>query len=102
MYSLYGYAFQYADKKYNDGLYTGKNVGESDPESLNRYLEAVDHVQDLDFKVYVPVGFVDVGQPPCLILRKQGNRLRYSPRSFLMKFGEFSYNHWISIGWKRG
>jgi len=31
----------------------------------------------------------------CLILRKQVKLLRYSPRSFLMKLGGYSYNQWL-------
>jgi hypothetical protein len=61
--SLYGYAFQYADKVQANGYYTGSTGLNSDPESLNRYLK--DHESDLQklvFKVYVPRGFGKMGK----------------------------------------
>ncbi len=61
--SLYGYAFQYADKKYNKGHYTGASLTESDPESLNRYLkDAAESSKVMNFKVYVPKGFSKMGK----------------------------------------
>ncbi len=63
LYSLYGYAFQYADKKYNNGHYTGKITSKSDHESLTKYLkDAVNDSKALKFKVYVPIGFGKIGQ----------------------------------------
>jgi hypothetical protein len=67
--SLYGYAFQYADKKYNNGHYTGGKARDPDPESINRYLhDAIDASKALDFKVYVPIGLGKIGKssPPNL------------------------------------
>ena len=58
LYSLYGYAFQYADKKQANGRYTGSTTLYSDPESLDKYLkDAEDVSHKLRFKVYVPKGF---------------------------------------------
>ena len=57
--SLYGLAFQYADKALNGGSYTGsKNSAISDPNSLPNYLKAVSQgAASLYFKLYVPVGY---------------------------------------------
>ncbi len=56
--SLYGLAFQYADKKLNQSHYTGDLGIHSDPEAVNRYVQAVREGTDrLDFMVYVPKGF---------------------------------------------
>jgi hypothetical protein len=57
--SLYGMAFQYADKVLNAGAYTGSIDQQiSDPRSVGRYFEAVSKGADLlDFKLYVPVGY---------------------------------------------
>jgi len=56
--SLYGAAFQYADKLYNQSAYTAKN----DAESLNRYVSAVkEGTSPLPFCFYVPAGFNKVG-----------------------------------------
>ena len=56
--SLYGLAFQYADKKLNQSRYTGDPGVNSDPEAVNRYIQAVREGADqLDFVVYVPKGF---------------------------------------------
>ncbi len=60
--SLYGYAFQYADKKQANGRYTGSTDPRSDPESLNNYLKDTENgIQILRFKVYVPKGFGKMG-----------------------------------------
>ncbi|MFX1499464.1 MAG: DUF362 domain-containing protein [Promethearchaeota archaeon] len=56
--SLYGFAFQYADKKLNKSYYTGDKGINSDPEAVNHYIQAVQEGKDqLDFVVYVPKGF---------------------------------------------
>ncbi|KKN37249.1 hypothetical protein LCGC14_0765400 [marine sediment metagenome] len=56
--SLYGLAFQYADKKLNKSYYTGNVSIYSNPEAVNRYIQAVREGADqLDFVVYVPKGF---------------------------------------------
>ena len=56
--SLYGLAFQYADKKHNGGLYTGATGIYSHVDATNRYLLAVSNgASQLDFIVYVPEGF---------------------------------------------
>lgn len=57
--SLYGMAFQYADKVLKAGTYTGSIDGQiSDPNSVDRYFEAVSKGADLlDFTVYVPAGY---------------------------------------------
>jgi hypothetical protein len=57
--SLYGLAFQYADKALNGGSYTGsKNPAISDPNSLPNYLRAVSEgAAFLNFRLYVPVGY---------------------------------------------
>jgi len=62
LYSLYGYAFQYADKKQANGHYTRSTGPNSDGESLNNYLkDAENGIQTLRFKVYVPTGFGKMG-----------------------------------------
>src|SRR5512145_1503264 len=57
--SLYGMAFQYADKVLKAGTYTGSIDGQiSDPNSVDRYSEAVSKGPDLlDFTVCVPAGY---------------------------------------------
>jgi hypothetical protein len=56
---LYGLAFQYADKVLNNGGYTGSIDGQmSDPDSVDKYIEAVSKgVDPLDFTLYVPPGY---------------------------------------------
>jgi len=56
--SLYGHAFQYADKTLNGASYTGSRGPVSDLEAANRYIEAVSQgARPLSFVLYVPVGF---------------------------------------------
>ena len=57
--SIYGAAFQYADKTLNAGGYTGScNQVISDPNSINKYFEAVSDGSDLlDFTLYLPKGY---------------------------------------------
>jgi hypothetical protein len=57
--SLYGMAFQYADKVQKAGVYTRSIDGQiSDPNSVDKYLEAVSKDADLlDFTLYVPIGY---------------------------------------------
>ncbi|AKJ39284.1 DUF362 domain-containing protein [Methanosarcina barkeri] len=57
--SLYGTAFQYADKTRNGGAYTGStNQLVSDPASIKNYFKAVYEGADpLGFTLYVPAGY---------------------------------------------
>jgi len=56
--SLYGYAFQYADKTQNEAKYTGSRGLVSEPEAVKHYIDAVfAGAIPLDFKLYVPTGF---------------------------------------------
>ena len=56
--SLYGAAFQYADKTLNNGAYTGSTGRQSKPTAIEDYLEAVTRdSQPLDFVLYVPKGY---------------------------------------------
>jgi len=53
--SLYGAAFQYADKALNGGAYTGSTELKSDADSIKKYFEAVSAGADpLNFTLYVP------------------------------------------------
>ena len=57
--SLYGKAFQYADKAFNAGGYTG-NIDQdiTDPNALAKYFDAISNGADLlSFTFYVPVGW---------------------------------------------
>jgi len=56
--SIYGNAFQYADKTLNNGEYTGGTGTASDWEAIPKYVKAVSEgAQPLDFVLYVPGGF---------------------------------------------
>jgi hypothetical protein len=57
--SLYGAAFQYADKTINGGAYTGSTDQlTSSPDSIKNYLQAVSEGTDLlNFTLYVPAGY---------------------------------------------
>ena len=56
--SLYGQAFQYADKTLNAGSYTGGLDLESDLEAVNQYTKAVSEgAALLNFVLYVPGGY---------------------------------------------
>ncbi|HIH74950.1 MAG TPA: DUF362 domain-containing protein [Methanosarcina sp.] len=57
--SLYGTAFQYADKTRNGGAYTGSvDQMVSHPDSIKKYLQAVsDGADPLNFTLYVPAGY---------------------------------------------
>ncbi|UCD44008.1 MAG: DUF362 domain-containing protein [Candidatus Bathyarchaeota archaeon] len=56
--SMYGSAFQYADKTLNQSKYTGDPGIISDPEAADSYIQAVRQGKEpLDFVVYVPEGF---------------------------------------------
>lgn len=57
--SLYGLAFQYADKVLNAGKYTGSiDQQMSDPSSMDKYFEALSKGADpLNFTLYVPTGY---------------------------------------------
>lgn len=63
--SLYGLAFQYADKTLNDGRYTGSLGPASDRRAVDRYIEAVAQgTKPLDFILYVPPGFGSLAGKP--------------------------------------
>jgi hypothetical protein len=56
--SLYGNAFQYADKTLNNGSYSGSTGIPSAADSINKYFEAISKgAAALDFKLYVPLGY---------------------------------------------
>ena len=56
--SLYGCAFQYADKTLNNAGYTSNHGMSSDLESANQYIEAVSQgAEPLNFVLFVPTGF---------------------------------------------
>ena len=56
--SLYGQAFQFADKALNGGKYTGGMGPQSKPEAVNLYIQAVGkNARSLDFILYVPKGY---------------------------------------------
>jgi len=56
--SLYGNAFQYADKTQNNGGYTGSTGAASDREAISKYARAASEGAPLlDFVFYVPEGF---------------------------------------------
>jgi len=56
--SLYGQAFQHADKALNGGTYTGAIGLKSNLEATNAYIKAVSEgAAPLDFILYVPRGF---------------------------------------------
>jgi hypothetical protein len=60
--SLYGNAFQYADKTQNGGTYTGGIGPESDLESVNKYIRVVkEGGEPLDFTLFVPPGYGRLG-----------------------------------------
>jgi len=61
--SLYGWAFQYADKALNGGSYTGsKDAMKSDPNALQNYFKAVSEgAAPLNFTLYVPAGYGSLG-----------------------------------------
>jgi len=55
--SLYGFAFQYADKKMNGGKYTGLGLAPN-PEVIHRYKEdTAKGSPPIDFMVFVPKGY---------------------------------------------
>jgi hypothetical protein len=55
--SLYGFAFQYADKKLNGGKFTGAGLP-PDPEAIQRYSEEANNGRGpIDFMVLVPKGY---------------------------------------------
>ena len=55
--SLYGFAFQYADKKMNGGKYTGLGLGSS-PQVIQKYKEdTAKGSKPMDFVVFVPKGY---------------------------------------------
>ena len=58
MWSIYGNAFQYADKTLNGGGYTGGTEAASDRDAFAAYIEAISGGASLlDFMFYVPKGY---------------------------------------------
>ena len=56
--SLYGSAFQYADKTLNGAAYTGNRNLVTDRGAVNRYVDAVTQgIQPLNFVIYVPTKY---------------------------------------------
>ena len=56
--SMYGRAFQYADKSLNESRYTGNPGVKCYPDALHRYFKDVrEEGKRLDFALYVPEGF---------------------------------------------
>jgi hypothetical protein len=56
--SIYGNAFQYADKTMNGGSYSGSTDVPSAANSINKYFKAISEGKDsLDFTLYVPLGY---------------------------------------------
>jgi hypothetical protein len=63
MRSLYGHAFRYADLVQNEGRYTGDVLFEPRTGAAHNYITSVlsGQAQPLDFVMYVPPGFGNVG-----------------------------------------
>jgi len=58
LYSLYGHAFQYADKTLNQSKYTGDPGLHTNPKAVDNYFEDIRNgAEQLDFILYVPHGF---------------------------------------------
>jgi uncharacterized protein (DUF362 family) len=56
--SLYGFAFQYADKKFNGGKYTGGPGLANNPDTIQNYLgDEARSLALLDFVIFVPKGY---------------------------------------------
>ncbi|MCL5018938.1 MAG: DUF362 domain-containing protein [Patescibacteria group bacterium] len=61
--SLFGNAFQYADKMWNNGKWTGGTMDDSNPVSLGRYIKTAKTVtQQLCFILFVPKGYGKSGK----------------------------------------
>jgi hypothetical protein len=61
--SLYGYAFDYADKALAGGRFTGGVGPTADPEAAQKYVQAVEEgAEPLPFVLYVPTGFNTCGE----------------------------------------
>ncbi|MGB6894444.1 MAG: DUF362 domain-containing protein [Dehalococcoidia bacterium] len=61
--SLYGYAFDYADKAFNGGQFTGGPGPTADPSAAQKYVQAVEEgAEPLPFVLYVPAGFARCGE----------------------------------------
>ena len=72
--SLYGTAFQYADKTLNGGSYTGSTDATSDPNSLNAYFQDVlNGATPLDFTLYVPEGHGSLESVPVPNVEETGD-----------------------------
>ncbi len=56
--SLYGQAFQYADKALNGASFTGSKGPQSEPEAVSKYMKAVSEgATPLEFTLFVPKGY---------------------------------------------
>jgi hypothetical protein len=56
--SIYGNAFQYADKSMNGGSYSGSKEAPSTSDSINKYFKAISEGKaPLDFTLFVPPGY---------------------------------------------
>jgi len=64
--SIYGKAFQYADKAFNSGGYTGsRDEGATDPNALTKYYAALSKgAKPLQFTFYVPVDYGKLNNHP--------------------------------------
>ncbi|MEI7827449.1 MAG: DUF362 domain-containing protein [Euryarchaeota archaeon] len=72
--SLYGVAFQYANKTLNGGSYAGSSDLISEQNSLNAYIHATMNGADpLDFTLYVPEGYGSVGSVPIPNVEETGD-----------------------------
>jgi hypothetical protein len=61
--SLYGYAFDYADKALAGGRFTGGVGPTADPEAAQKYVQAVEEgAEPLPFVLHVPTGFNTCGE----------------------------------------
>lgn len=73
--SLYGYAFEYADKALNGGRFTGGAGPMPDPAAAQKYVQAVEEgAEPLPFVLYVPAGFGKCGERAVPNVRETGDR----------------------------
>jgi hypothetical protein len=82
---MYALAFQYADLIQNGGRYTGEIHAHPDPGALDRYVAAVleEHAPQLDFTVYVPPGYENVGGRPVPNVRAATDSAQVWTASFM-------------------
>ncbi len=73
--SLYGYAFDYADKAFNEGRFTGGLMPTADPLAAQKYVRAVEGgAEPLPFVLYVPAGFGRCGERAVPNVEETGDR----------------------------